>query len=59
MDDVLSALTGIKYQFDREGSGGALSWSDLIVLAGDTALAEAGGEVAKVCVCGGGPSPCL
>ena len=48
MDDVLSALTGIKYQFDREGSGGALSWSDLIVLAGDTALAEAGGGEAKV-----------
>ena len=48
MDEVLSALTGIKYQFDREGSGGALSWSDLIVLAGDTALAEAGGGEAKV-----------
>ena len=39
---VLQVLADIKRRFDDSGNG-ALSWADLIVLAGTTAVEEAAG----------------
>ncbi|GAX76432.1 hypothetical protein CEUSTIGMA_g3877.t1 [Chlamydomonas eustigma] len=45
MNELLMVLTGIKSQFDW-GPGGALSWADLIVIAGTVALEDAAGTSA-------------
>ena len=50
LDATLRLLAPIKERADKGGFGGVLSWADLIVLAGNTALENAG---VSVNFCGG------